>query len=172
MNSFLNRIQKRDTAILMLFNNSIRCKILNFIMPMVTYIGSAIFAVLFCTVTFFDGFTKSLSIKTASALIVSSIIVRIIKTSVNRLRPYLILQNLNTKKIGIDNYSFPSGHTTCAFCIAVMVSLNLPFFTLISLLIAGCVGISRMYLGVHYPTDVFAGILIGSATSFMMSGLF
>jgi undecaprenyl-diphosphatase len=141
-------------------------------MPIVTYIGSSIFAVLFCIITFFDSFTRTLSIKTTSALIVSSIIVRIIKISVNRLRPYLILQNLNTRKIGIDNYSFPSGHTTCAFCIGVMTLLNLPSLTLSSLIIASCVGISRMYLGVHYPTDVFAGILIGSTTSLVIFSLF
>ncbi len=172
MNSFMNRIQKRDTAILMLFNNSIRCKAFNLIMPILTYIGSSVFAILFCIATFFDAFTRTLSIKTSSALIISSIIVRIIKISVNRLRPYLILQNLNTRKIGIDNYSFPSGHTTCAFCIAVMLSLNLPSLTLVSILIASFVGVSRMYLGVHYPTDVFVGSLIGSATSIIIFGLF
>lgn len=172
MNSFINRIQKRDAAILMLFNNSIRCKVFNVIMPIITYVGCSVFAILFCITTFFDTFTRTLSIKTSSALIISSIIVRIIKISVNRLRPYLILQNLNTSKIGIDNYSFPSGHTTCAFCIAVMISLVLPSLAFFSILIALSVGISRMYLGVHYPTDVFVGSLIGSATSLIIFGLF
>jgi undecaprenyl-diphosphatase len=166
MNSFLNRVQKRDDAILMLFNNSMNCKFLNIIMPVVTYVGSSIFAILFCIATFFNVHTRVLSLETALALIVSSIAVRIIKINVNRLRPYLILKNLNIRKIGIDNYSFPSGHTTCAFCIAAMLSLNFPSLLLISFLTATSVGLSRMYLGVHYPSDVFIGILIALATSY------
>lgn len=166
MNSFLNRVQKRDTDLLMIFNNSLHCKFLNIIMPMVTYIGSSFFAILFCILTFFNAYTRTLSLYTASALIISSIIVRIIKVHVNRLRPYLILQNLNIRKIGIDNYSFPSGHTTCAFSIATMLSLTFPHLVFISFFIATFVGVSRMYLGVHYPSDVFVGILIALTTSY------
>jgi undecaprenyl-diphosphatase len=75
------------------------------------------------------------------------------------------LQNLNIRKIGIDDYSFPSGHTTAAFCIAVMIALTIPHLSVIAISIAIAVGISRMYLGVHFPSDVLVGMLLGSITS-------
>lgn len=166
MSSFFSGVQKKDRDILMLFNNSISCKPLDFLMPPITYIGSQVFAICFCIFTFLNASTRFLSLKTASTLIISSIIVRIIKTHVNRLRPYLTLENLNIKKIGIDDYSFPSGHTNCAFSIAFTISMLHPNFFALPLFIALCVGISRMYLGVHYPSDVLFGIVIALTTSY------
>lgn len=170
MNSLLARIQRKDADILMVFNSSIRCKLLDYLMPAITYLGSSIFGVIFCAGTLFN---RNLTIrilgeKVTIALILSSLIARIIKISVNRHRPYLILDNLNTRKIGIDNYSFPSGHTTAAFCIAIMLGLTLSSFSLLLILLALLVGISRMYLGVHYPTDVFVGMLLGTITSLLV----
>lgn len=170
MHSFLARIQRKDAAILMIFNSSIRCKLLDYLMPAVTYLGSSIFGAIFCVFTLFN---RNLTIrilgeKVTIALILSFLIARIIKISVNRNRPYLILKDLNTRKIGTDNYSFPSGHTTAAFCIASMLALTLPEFSLLTILLAVLVGISRMYLGVHYPTDVLVGMALGTVSSLLV----
>ena len=167
MGSFFNRIQRRDTAILMVFNSSIKCKVLDLFMPCITYFGSGIFSVLFCIASIINGdrFIRQLGIETSLALIVSGFIARMIKITVNRIRPYIVLQNLNIRKIGIDDYSFPSGHTTAAFCIAVMIALTIPHLSVIAISIAIAVGISRMYLGVHFPSDVLVGMLLGSITS-------
>lgn len=165
MNAFLDRIHRKDVSILMIFNNSIRCKPLDILMPIITYIGSAAFGTLFCIIAFFYFKTRILSMETASAIIFSSLIARFIKVHVSRIRPYITLKNLYTRKIGIDNYSFPSGHTTVAFSMGVMVALNIPSIGFFSILAAAAVGISRMYLGVHYPTDVFVGMILGTVTS-------
>lgn len=165
MNTLLDRIQRKDAFILMIFNNSIKCKLLDILMPIITYIGSAIFSILFCAISIFYFKSRIFGIETAVSLIISSLIARFIKIHVSRIRPYITLKNLYTRKIGIDNYSFPSGHTTVAFSIGVILALTIPSLGLFSILAATTVGISRMYLGVHYPTDVFVGMILGTITS-------
>lgn len=168
MSALLKRIQRKDSDILLLFNNNIKCRSLDFIMPCITYLGSFTFCVTLCLACLFipSQIIRALALKTAASLIIATIAAHFIKVTVNRIRPFLILTNLNIKKIGIDNYSFPSGHTASAFCIAIMFSLYFPLTTPILVILACSVGISRMYLGVHYPTDVLVGMLLGIICSY------
>ncbi|MDI6704814.1 MAG: phosphatase PAP2 family protein [Bacillota bacterium] len=83
-----------------------------------------------------------------------------IKRVVNRPRPYKTLENAIALKPPSCQYSFPSGHTCAAFTMAFVLANNMPEFGLAFYLLASMVGISRMYLGFHYPTDVLAGFLI------------
>lgn len=165
--SFLKRIEHRDAVILRLINNSLKCSVLDILMPIVTYFGSAFVTIPLCIAAILNknASVHRFGIGSALALSISYIISEIIKITVNRLRPFLKMENLNIKKIGIDKYSFPSGHTTAAFSIGIMGSLFLPSASAIFITIAFAVGVSRMYLGVHYPTDVFAGSILGSITS-------
>jgi undecaprenyl-diphosphatase len=65
-----------------------------------------------------------------------------------------------------DQFSFPSGHTAAAFAMATLVSFHFPILTLPVIIWALLVGFSRIYLGVHYPTDILAGIVIGVTSGF------
>ena len=90
----------------------------------------------------------------------------VIKHIVKRPRPYVThqdLHNLSTEK----TFSFPSGHSSGAFSVATSLSLNYPKWYVIApaYIFAGATGFSRMYLNVHYPTDVLAGAVLGSATA-------
>ena len=168
MSALLKNIQRKDSDILFLFNNNIKCRALDFIMPCITYLGSFTFCATLCLICFFvpSHIIRGLTLKTAASLIIATITAHFIKVTVNRIRPFLTLTNLNIRKIGIDNYSFPSGHTTSAFCIAIMFSLYFPVITPILITLACGVGISRMYLGVHYPTDVLVGMFLGTICSY------
>jgi membrane-associated phospholipid phosphatase len=89
-----------------------------------------------------------------------------LKYIVNRPRPYNTYPDL-THVDSENTPSFPSGHSSATFGLATALSLNYPKWYVIvpSMAWAGLTGYSRMYLGVHYPTDVLAGAAIGIGTS-------
>jgi undecaprenyl-diphosphatase len=60
-----------------------------------------------------------------------------------------------------DKYSFPSGHTAAAFVMASIFSVNFSSLSLILFALASLIGFSRLYLQVHYLTDIFAGVMLG-----------
>ncbi len=60
-----------------------------------------------------------------------------------------------------DAFSFPSGHTTTAFTIAIILGHFSPLLWPLALLLATLVGLSRIALGAHFPSDVVAGMLLG-----------
>ena len=102
------------------------------------------------------------------AIIVNTGATYVLKRIVNRDRPaitYPFLQPLENK----TTHSFPSGHTSNAFCIATSISLNFRkwYFVAPSYLWASIVAYSRMHLGLHYPSDVFAGALLGAGSAWV-----
>jgi membrane-associated phospholipid phosphatase len=101
------------------------------------------------------------------ALGASSVSTFILKRIVNRTRPGYTYPDI----VAFENersYSFPSGHTSNAFCTATSLSLHFKkwYVVIPSFLWAGTVGYSRMHLGVHYPSDVLAGALLGAGSAY------
>ncbi len=111
-----------------------------------------------------DSIDKSNAILVCSSLLLSGIITNGTKYIVNRDRPfdaYPFIQKLTTGY----GPSFPSGHTSSAFAIATSLSMAYPKWYIItgSFAWATAVGYSRMDLGVHYPSDIFVGAIVGTA---------
>jgi len=102
-----------------------------------------------------------------SAAIASGITI-ILKYSVNRDRPYVTYPDI-TKKTDVSSPSFPSGHTSSAFSTATSLSLAYPKWYVIvpTYTWASTVAYSRMHLGVHYPSDVLAGAVIGAGSAWI-----
>jgi membrane-associated phospholipid phosphatase len=114
-----------------------------------------------------DKETRLGSYELTTATILCSILTTTTKFAVDRDRPFVTYPNDVVKYTKAGSHSFPSGHTSMAFTTATSISLLYPKWYVIapSFLWASAIGYSRMYLGVHYPTDVFAGAIIGAGTS-------
>lgn len=108
-----------------------------------------------------DKYRKS-GVSMAIALMLSVIFSNaIIKNIVDRARPFWRDQSFNVKIKRPTDFSFPSGHTSASIASAVALYLNCKKEGIAALILAGQIAFSRMYLLVHYPTDVLAGIVLG-----------
>lgn len=92
-----------------------------------------------------------------------------LKLAVHRDRPFVTYPNDITKRDEVGPFSFPSGHTTAAFACATAATLSTKKWQVAvpAYAYAGLVGYSRMRLGVHYPSDVLGGMLIGIGSGFL-----
>ena len=106
-------------------------------------------------------------------LIVAALITFLTKSTVDRVRPFRAHETIE-KLIKGGGASFPSGHTTEAFAIATTLSLLFRRrIVQVPVLIWAClVGYSRLALGVHYPSDVLGGIIIGTSVAFLVDYCF
>ncbi len=115
-----------------------------------------------------DSITKQKSIVIGASVLTAAVVANILKYSINRTRPFNQYSFID-KVTGGGSPSFPSGHTSDAFSLATSISLNYRqwYYILPSYCWASAVGYSRMHLGVHYPSDVLAGAIIGAGTAFL-----
>jgi membrane-associated phospholipid phosphatase len=115
-----------------------------------------------------DSVMRRNSIYIGATVLTSAIITNILKYSINRPRPYITYPYIE-QVASAGSPSFPSGHTSDAFAFATSVSIAWPKWYIIvpSYIWAGAVAYSRMDLGVHYPSDVLAGALIGAGSAYL-----
>lgn len=84
-----------------------------------------------------------------------------LKHALTRERPFITHSAINSLAPVLDRYSFPSGHTLHAVCFNVLLFGTYPALALVVLPFTLLVALSRVVLGLHYPSDVLAGALIG-----------
>jgi len=145
---------------------------LNYIMKYITYIGEfGAGAILCALILLIFKKTRWAGVAVAVACVLDVLIVNVIlKLSVNRARPWQTYPDLGFQEfhrlIGVrepTDSSFPSGHTAALFAAAVALIMFYKVKGLPALAVAILVAVSRIYLCMHYPTDVLGGIIIGSA---------
>jgi len=94
----------------------------------------------------------------------------ILKNSLRRNRPEAALINFQSIITPSDKFSFPSGHTCAAFMMATLIGYFYPVLMIPLYVWAAAVGFSRVVLGVHFPSDILMGAILGIVTAFFSLG--
>lgn len=139
-------------------------KWLNTYFRSITHVGGATFSItsVMLAIWLLRDEWRDTAIASAIALALSHIPVTMMKKIYPRKRPYISLHKTKVTKNPLTDHSFPSGHTTAIFSVIVPFLLYAPALAVCLLPIAVSVAVSRIYLGLHYPSDVLAGCMLGT----------
>ncbi len=160
----LDHILRFDTDLLLFIQEYIRNPILTPVFRFITALGDrAMIWIIFSVVLLMFRKTRKTGVMALFALIFSALIVNLtLKNLVARPRPFEVIDGLWVLIKKPKGYSFPSGHTSSAFSAAAVYYKCLDKkYGIPAILLACLIGFSRLYLGVHYPSDVIAGAIIG-----------
>lgn len=158
-----------DMSILNWIYDNLRCGFLNVFMPFITMFGeSGIFFIALSLVMIIIPKTRKTGIMMGVALFLGLIICNLtLKPLVARPRPYTIRTDVILLVDKLSDFSFPSGHTIAAFEVASVLMIRNRKYGIAATVLAVLIAFSRLYLYVHYPTDVLVSIVLGTIFGFI-----
>ncbi len=163
-----------DLPILNWISQYLWCPFLDAVMPVITLLGDAgIFWIAIALVLMFIPKYRKIGFGMGAALIIGLLVCNVtMKPLFARIRPYDYMAEHYgvTIKLLIDaqhDFSFPSGHTIASFEGATVLMLHNKKMGIPALILAALIAFSRLYLYVHYPTDVIASVILGIAFGFL-----
>lgn len=166
-------IRNIDSKILFFINKNMSSNILNDIMIFITNLGDNGFIWLLITaILLIRKKTRSTGIRIAIALILSVLAGNLIlKNLFERSRPFFIFPHINILIEEPSGFSFPSAHSMSSFAAATVIFLSNKKFGILALILALLIAFSRLYLFVHFPSDVIIGSTIGILLGIISSNL-
>lgn len=169
MTDFITNI---DFSILYWIQDNLRNSFMDFVMPLFSNLqdGGLIWISIAVVMLFFKR-TRYCGIAVLFAMGIDTLITEYgIKNIVCRVRPCNLVDDVNMLVKKPTSYSFPSNHSASAFAgaVAVMLTIKKKAWTIPAFVFSGIIAFSRMYVFVHFPSDVFAGILLGSTVAVLV----
>ncbi len=156
-----------DLPILEWIRTTLWCDALDVVMPIITMFGDAgIFWIACSVILLLIPKTRKTGLGMIIALMLGLIVCNItLKPLVARIRPYDLQAQLgvtiNLLNGTMHDFSFPSGHTIASFEAATVLLINNKKLGIPAMLLAVAIAFSRLYLYVHYPTDVICSVFLG-----------
>lgn len=173
MLEFMNEF---EIGILDFIQKTFRCDFLDAICPPITHLAEAgALWIAVAVVLLFFKKTRKTGIMVGAALLIGLALGNgLLKNVIARTRPYkmdiAMLGEADLLVSGLGDYAFPSGHTLASFEAATVLMIRDKRFGIPALAVAVLIALTRLYLYVHYPTDVIAGAVLG--IGFALLGVF
>lgn len=163
-----------DGNILLWIQENLRNDILTPVMRFITSLGDRGYIwIVIALLLLIPKKTRCIGLLTGFALLLAHTLNNVcIKGFVQRTRPYEVVPGLTSLLGALKSTSFPSGHTASSIAAALVLYKSLPkAYGIPALILAGLIAFSRMYMGVHYPTDILGGILVGTVSALFVLGI-
>lgn len=159
----MTAVTRAELAALDFIQEHVSCDFFDGFMMAVTSLGnSGILWIALSVVLLLFKRSRKYGLMMALAIVIGALICNVtLKPLVARIRPYELAESVRLLVPAPSDYSFPSGHTTASFAAASSLIISKARGRYAALILAVLIAFSRLYLYVHYPTDVFAGVIIG-----------
>ena len=172
--TLLDKLEGMDVAILLFVQEHIRTEWLSLILKPITHLGDkGLFWIILGIILLIPKRTRRAAAMAIFAMGLGAALSQVwIKPAVARIRPYELYEVYSL--VGpVPEYSFPSGHACSSFCSALVYlkTLDRPY-GMLTVILAALIAFSRVYVGVHYPTDILGGFLISVLSSVVILTLF
>ncbi len=158
-----------DGQILLFIQQYVRNDLFTWLWKGITFLGDGgWFWIVLGVLLLFPKKTRRAGFTALLALAIGALITNLgLKNLVARVRPYDAIEGLVPLVARLKDYSFPSGHTCASFACAAVYYRAFPGkWGKAALVLATLIALSRLYVGVHYPTDVLAGGIVGVFSAF------
>jgi undecaprenyl-diphosphatase len=167
MTNLLHRLNQREIPLCLFFNKINQQKFISLFFSIISRLGDGIFwyAIMLSLPFIYgmDGVYTALHMSIVG--LVALFIYKWMKTSTQRIRPYQFNENIFKNVAALDQFSFPSGHTMHAVSFTIVLLSYYPEWALLVVPFTALVAMSRLVLGLHYPSDVLIGTMIGASLS-------
>ena len=165
----MNALNQFELGILDWIQSVFQCPFLDVFSPLITKFGDGgIFWIAIAVLLLFFKKTRKTGLMMGSALLMGLLVGNLfLKPVVARIRPYDLNTGVTLLVERLHDFSFPSGHTLASFESATVLMLRDKRMGIPAMVLAVLVALSRLYLYVHYPTDVLAGIVLGVLFAFL-----
>ena len=173
MRSYLNSMHRLDSNLCIAVNQTSQVRLIRNLFRLVSRLGDGLFWYsLMLLILLFEGREGLLPVlHMALAGLSGTLLYKWLKGKTLRPRPFEVHQDIFMTGKPLDKFSFPSGHTLHAVVFGLVAINYFPALSFIIMPFVSMVALSRVVLGLHYPSDVLAGALIGSliaALSFLL----
>ena len=173
MRSYLNSMHRLDSNLCIAVNQTSQIRLIRDLFRLVSRLGDGLFWYsLMLLILLFEGRDGLLPVlHMALAGLSGTLLYKWLKGKTLRPRPFEVHQDIFLTGKPLDKFSFPSGHTLHAVVFGLVAINYYPALSFIIMPFVSMVALSRVVLGLHYPSDVLAGAFIGSliaALSFLL----